>query len=58
MITLLKTILWLLSCLSQAGPWRLAQRCAPLWMLLSPDKRHVAKANLAACYPALDSVTR
>ncbi|MGH8034964.1 MAG: lysophospholipid acyltransferase family protein, partial [Lysobacterales bacterium] len=58
MITLLKSILWLLSRLSQAGPWRLAQRWAPLWMRLSPGKRRVASANLEACLPALDAAAR
>lgn len=58
MIALLKSLLWLLGRLSEAAPFRLARRWAPLWMRLSPGKRKAAAANLAACYPALEPAAR
>ena len=58
MIALLKTLLWLLGRLSQEAPCRLARRWAPLWMRLSPGKKKVAAANLAACYPGLEPAAR
>lgn len=58
MITLLKSLLWLLGRLPQEGPWKLAQRWAPVWMFLSPGKLRVTRANLAACYPDLEPESR
>lgn len=53
MIWLAKSVLWLLSRLSESAPYRMANRFAALWIHLSPGKKGVAVTNLQACYPDL-----
>ena len=46
-----KLILKLLSWLPPGGPYWLARKLAPLWMRLSPGKRHTTVRNLERCFP-------
>lgn len=46
-----KFVLWLLSLLPAAVPYRLGMAGAGLWMRLSPVKRHTTERNLERCYP-------
>jgi KDO2-lipid IV(A) lauroyltransferase len=49
-----KFVLWLLSLMPAAMPYRLADLGAGLVMRLSPVKRHTTVRNLQRCYPDLD----
>jgi len=53
MIHLVRLLLWMLSKLPAGAPYAIACRIAPLWMKLSPSKRHVAEVNIRRCYPQL-----
>ena len=58
MVYIVKFILWLLSLMPAAMPYRLAERGAGLVMRLSPVKRHTTERNLERCYPELDPERR
>ena len=57
-VSLVKTILWLLSLMPAGMPYWLAQRSAGLLMYLSATKRHTAQRNLLRCYPDLSDGER
>ena len=51
MIYIAKFVLWLLSLMPAAMPYKLARKGAGLWMRFSPVKRHTTVRNLERCYP-------
>jgi KDO2-lipid IV(A) lauroyltransferase len=55
---LIKIILRLMSLMPAGTPYWLAQKCAGLWMVLSPAKRHTTERNLQRCYPDLGEEAR
>ena len=54
MVYIAKFVLWLLSLMPAAMPYRLSGLGAGLVMRLSPVKRHTTVRNLQRCYPDLD----
>lgn len=58
MILVVKFLLWLLSLLPTAAPYRVSNWGAGLWMRFSPVKRHTTIRNLERCYPGLSEAER